>query len=71
MSGAAAGLKPGPNAGARESKGAAIAPSICVFGVGPRRLARNAPLTVHGLPQPQVVAPDIPGVAAQMIKLWR
>src|SRR5262245_61497261 len=37
----------------------------------PRRLARNAPLPVHGLPQPQVVAPDIPGVAAQMIKLWR
>src|SRR5215469_10026666 len=31
----------------------------------------NAPLPVYGLPQPQVVAPDIPGVAAQMIKLWR
>jgi 2-haloacid dehalogenase len=31
----------------------------------------NAPLLVHGLPQPQVVAPDLPGVAAQMIKLWR
>jgi 2-haloacid dehalogenase len=31
----------------------------------------NAPLPVHGLPQPQVVAPDLPGVAAQMIRLWR
>jgi len=31
----------------------------------------NAPLPVHGLPQPQVVAPDVPGVAAQMIRLWR
>lgn len=31
----------------------------------------NAPLLVHGLPQPQVVAPDLPGVATQMIGLWR
>jgi 2-haloacid dehalogenase len=31
----------------------------------------NAPLLVHGLPQPQVVAPDLPRVAAQMIRLWR
>ena len=31
----------------------------------------NAPLPVPGLPQPQVVAPDLPGVATQMIKLWR
>jgi 2-haloacid dehalogenase len=31
----------------------------------------NAPLPVPGLPQPQVVAPDLPGVASQMIKLWR
>ena len=31
----------------------------------------NAPLPVHGLPQPQAVAPDLPGVAAQMIRLWR
>jgi 2-haloacid dehalogenase len=31
----------------------------------------NAPLPVHGLPQPQAVAPDLPGVADQMIKLWR
>jgi 2-haloacid dehalogenase len=31
----------------------------------------NAPLPVHGLPQPQVVAPDLPGVAAQLIRLWR
>ena len=30
----------------------------------------NAPLPVHGLPQPQVVAPDLPGVAAQIIRLW-
>ncbi len=33
--------------------------------------AGNACLPVQGLPQPQVVAPDIPGVAAQMIALWR
>jgi 2-haloacid dehalogenase len=31
----------------------------------------NAPLPVHGLPQPQIVAPDLPGVASQMIRLWR
>jgi 2-haloacid dehalogenase len=31
----------------------------------------NAPLPVPGLPQPQAVAPDLPGVAAQLIKLWR
>ena len=31
----------------------------------------NALLPVHGLPQPQVVASDLPGVAAQMIRLWR
>lgn len=30
----------------------------------------NAPLPVHGLPQPQAVAPDLPGVAAQVIQLW-
>jgi 2-haloacid dehalogenase len=31
----------------------------------------NAPLPVHGLPQPHAVAPDLPGVATQLIKLWR
>jgi 2-haloacid dehalogenase len=31
----------------------------------------NAPLPVRELPQPQVVAADLPGVATQMIKLWR
>ena len=31
----------------------------------------NAPLLVPGLPQPNVVAPDLPALAAQMIKLWR
>jgi 2-haloacid dehalogenase len=31
----------------------------------------NAPLVIPGLPQPQAVAPDLPGVAAQLIKLWR
>jgi 2-haloacid dehalogenase len=31
----------------------------------------NAPLLVRGLPQPQVVAPDLLGVATQMIRLWR
>jgi 2-haloacid dehalogenase len=30
----------------------------------------NALLPVQGLPQPQVAAPDLPGVATQMIKLW-
>ena len=30
----------------------------------------NAPLRVHGLPQPQAVAPDLPGVATQLINLW-
>jgi 2-haloacid dehalogenase len=31
----------------------------------------NALLPVHELPQPQVSAADLPGAAAQMIKLWR
>ena len=31
----------------------------------------NAPLPLHGLPQPQAVAPDLPGVATQLINLWR
>ncbi|MDN4985575.1 haloacid dehalogenase type II [Bradyrhizobium sp. WYCCWR 13022] len=31
----------------------------------------NAPLLVDQLPQPQIVAPDLPGVAAQAIRLWR
>jgi 2-haloacid dehalogenase len=31
----------------------------------------NALLPVAGLPQPQIVAPDLPGAATQMIKLWR
>jgi 2-haloacid dehalogenase len=31
----------------------------------------NAPLPVPGLPQPNVVAPDLPGLAAKMIELWR
>jgi 2-haloacid dehalogenase len=30
----------------------------------------NAPLHVKGLPQPQVIAPDLPRAAAQIIKLW-
>ena len=31
----------------------------------------NAPLLVPGLPQPNVVAPDLPALAAKTIKLWR
>ncbi|TXH38231.1 MAG: hypothetical protein E6Q98_05315 [Rhodospirillaceae bacterium] len=31
----------------------------------------NVPLPMDGLPQPQAVAPDLPGVADQLIKLWR
>jgi len=31
----------------------------------------NAPLRVHGLPQPSVVAPDLTSLARQIIKLWR
>lgn len=31
----------------------------------------NAPLPIEGLPQPQVVATDLPGLARQLIALWR
>jgi 2-haloacid dehalogenase len=31
----------------------------------------NAMLPVHGLPQPQAVAADLPDLAMQLIKLWR
>jgi 2-haloacid dehalogenase len=30
----------------------------------------NAPLPVAGVPQPQIIAPDVPGVAAAAIALW-
>jgi 2-haloacid dehalogenase len=30
----------------------------------------NAPLSLQGLPQPQAVASDLPGVATQIINLW-
>lgn len=30
----------------------------------------NAPLPVHGMPQPQAVAPDLNGVADQIVSLW-
>ena len=31
----------------------------------------NAPLPVSGLPQPNVVAPDLPTLAVRLIELWR
>ena len=31
----------------------------------------NAHLPVHGLPQPDAVAPDLPALATHLIKLWR
>lgn len=31
----------------------------------------NAPLPVSGLPQPDVVAPDLPSLAARLIERWR
>jgi hypothetical protein len=31
----------------------------------------NAMLPVHGLPQPQAVAADLPDLAMQLINLWR
>jgi 2-haloacid dehalogenase len=31
----------------------------------------NAPLRIHGLPQPQVIAPDLTQMAREMIALWR
>ncbi len=31
----------------------------------------QASLVMHGLPQPQAVAADLPGVATKLIKLWR
>jgi 2-haloacid dehalogenase len=31
----------------------------------------NAPLPIDGLPQPQAIAPDLPGIAEQLITLWR
>lgn len=31
----------------------------------------NAPLMMKELPQPQIVAPDLPGVASKLIEMWR
>ena len=33
--------------------------------------SNNAPLPLKAIPQPQIIAPDIPGVAAQLLKQWR
>lgn len=41
------------------------------FAAGLVARAGNAPLPVDGLPQPQAIAPDLPGVARQLIALWR
>jgi 2-haloacid dehalogenase len=41
------------------------------FSAGLVARSGNAPLLVRGLPQPQAVAPDLPGVAKQLIALWR
>jgi 2-haloacid dehalogenase len=31
----------------------------------------NTPLSVTGLPQPNVAAPDLPTIAVRLIELWR
>ncbi|SNT19907.1 2-haloacid dehalogenase [Streptosporangium subroseum] len=31
----------------------------------------NAPLPVHSLPQPNLIAPDLPALAGQLIRVWR
>jgi len=41
------------------------------FAAGLVTRSGNAPLPVPGLPQPQAVAPDLPGVARKLIALWR
>jgi len=41
------------------------------FAAGLVMRAGNAPLPVDGLPQPQAVAADLPGLARQLIALWR
>lgn len=41
------------------------------FAAGLITRAGNAPLRVEGLPQPQAIASDLPGVARQVIALWR
>jgi 2-haloacid dehalogenase len=41
------------------------------FAAGLITRAGNAPLPVEGLPQPQAIASDLPGVARRLIELWR
>jgi 2-haloacid dehalogenase len=41
------------------------------FSAGLVARAGNAQLPVNGLPQPQAVAPDLPGVAKKLIALWQ
>jgi 2-haloacid dehalogenase len=41
------------------------------FAAGLVTRAGNAPLPVEGLPQPQAIASDLPGVARQLVALWR
>jgi 2-haloacid dehalogenase len=84
---AARAFKPSPLVYRMVAKELGVAPSACCMvashvwdtigaqGVGfsADLITRpgNAPLPVAGLPQPDVVAPDLPALAARLIERWR
>jgi 2-haloacid dehalogenase len=84
---AARAFKPSPHVYRMVADGLGVAPSECCmvachvwdtigaqgagFSAGLITRPGNAPLLVPGLPRPDVVAPDLPALAARMIERWR
>ena len=84
---AARAFKPSPLVYRMVAEELGVAPSACCmvathvwdtigaqsvgFSAGLITRPGNAPLPVSGLPQPNVVAPDLPTLAARLIDLWR
>jgi 2-haloacid dehalogenase len=80
-------FKPSPLAYRMVAEELGVAPSACCmvashvwdtigargvgFSAGLITRPGNAPLPVSGLPQPDVVAPDLPALAARLIERWR
>ena len=84
---AARAFKPSPLVYRMVAEELGVAPSACCmvashvwdtigaqsvgFSAGLITRPGNAPLPVSGLPQPNVVAPDLPTLAVRLIELWR
>lgn len=79
--------KPAPQVYHMVAQGLAVPPSSCLmvaahvwdtvgaqsvgFTAGLVTRPGNAPLPVDSLPQPNVIAPDLPALASELIRIWR